>query len=420
IDAKAGHCTINGKEITTGTKITLEAGADGKLFLGEGTLTNLSFQEGIIKDVSALMSRVIKQECIPVEVRVNINSAKDAEVGLSFGADGVGLCRTENMFMEQEALREIRNIVFTGDPKLCTESFEKLEQVQFRDFQKIFAVMKDRVVNIRLMDLPLHDFVPQTEADFRALADQLKHLDEAHLRAAAEGLREHNPMLGLRACRFGIINPQVYDLQMRAIIRAAYTVAQDAKVLVNPGIMFPLVFTEAELQGLKARVIETEEKIREEMKIPFSGKIHFRVGSMIELPAAALGADALARVGEFFAFGTNDLTQTTLGMSRDDSAHYLPAYLEKGLLPSDPFKVLSEPVKELVETAVRRGRRVRADSSFGICGEQGGDQATLSFCLEIGLNYVSCSPFRVLPARVSLVRVALTELAATAGSRNAA
>jgi pyruvate,orthophosphate dikinase len=212
-------------------------------------------------------------------------------------------------------------------------------------------------------------------------------------------------MLGLRACRFGLISPEVYDLQIKAIVRAAY----EAGNCVNPGIMFPLVLFEAELATLKDRVLKIEAEIREKLEIPEKGRIVFRVGSMIELPAAALGADRLARIGEFFAFGTNDLTQTTLGMSRDDSAHYLPHYLEKGFLDADPFKALSEPVKELIEMAVSRGRRVRPDASFGICGEQGGNIATIRFCLENGLDYISCSPFRVLSAQVSLIRVCLTE-----------
>lgn len=407
IDYAKNVARVNGQVLTSGSVLTLEAGSEGRLYRGEGTLQNLSFREGVIKDVSNLLGRVAKTEGVPLEIRVNINNAKDAEVGLSFGADGVGLCRTENMFMEAKALREIRNIVFTQDPDRCRGSFEALQEIQYEDFKKIFQVMRERVVNIRLMDMPLHDFAPQSEAEFTKLANHLKHLDKAHLRAVAEGLREHNPMLGLRACRFGIITPQVYDMQIRAIVRAAYAVANE-RVQVNPGIMFPLVVTEAELTRMRARVQDIAEKVREELKVPFSSKITFRVGSMIELPAAAIGADQLARVGEFFAFGTNDLTQTTLGMSRDDSAHYLPMYLEKGILASDPFKVLAEPVRELIEMAVRRGRRVRPDASFGICGEQGGDPTSLLFCMERGLDYVSCSPFRVLPARVALVRMALS------------
>jgi pyruvate,orthophosphate dikinase len=272
--------------------------------------------------------------------------------------------------------------------------------------------MGNRVVNIRLMDLPLHDFVPQTESDFEELCSHLSHLSREQIRSSADKLREHNPMLGLRACRFGLITPAVYDLQIRAIIRAAYA-SRENQNLVNPGIMFPLVFLEEELTLLKGRVLEIDEEVRESLRVPMNSQIYFRVGSMIELPAAALSADYLSRVGEFFAFGTNDLTQTTLGMSRDDSAHYLPHYLEKGLLGRDPFKILSDPVRELIEIAVRRGRRVRPDASFGICGEQGGDVSTLLFCLEKGLDYVSCSPFRVLPTRLALAKLSLSVLMAS-------
>lgn len=406
IAADGQSATIAGKIIPKGTLITLEAGNEGQLFLGEGTLSNLSFREGVIQDLAQLVTRVIRTHDIPLEVRVNINNAKDADVGVQFGADGVGLCRTENMFMEAAALREIRNIVFTQNAAACKESFDTLEATQFEDFQKIFEVMSGRVVNIRLMDLPLHDFVPQSEADFQELTQQLRHIEPQQLRAVAEGLREHNPMLGLRACRFGIIQPEVYTMQIRAIVRAAYAVAQKGQP-VDPGIMFPLVFTEEELTRLKNRVDTISEEIRESQGIKLGSRIRFRVGSMIELPAAALNADRLARIGEFFAFGTNDLTQTTLGMSRDDSSHYLPEYLEKGILPADPFKQLAQPVRELIEIAVGRGHRARLDASFGICGEQGGDPSTLRFCLERGLNYVSASPFRVLIARCALVRAYL-------------
>lgn len=406
LDSSGNSCRIQKEILKEGTLVTLEAGPEGRLFLGEGVLQNTSFKEGVIQDVSRLMSRIRKEEGIALEVRVNINNAKDAEVGLLFGAEGVGLCRTENMFMEAKALKDIRNIIFTNNMEKCKESLAALEEVQFTDFKKIFETMGNRVVNIRLMDLPLHDFAPKLKKDFKEVFEQLPHLDQDQIWAVATALHEHNPMLGLRASRFGLITPEVYDLQIRAIIRAAYAVSSPT-VELKPGIMFPLVFLESELSQLKRRVFRIEEEVRQELKVPVTSRIHFRVGSMIELPAAALSSDRLAAVGEFFAFGTNDLTQTTLGMSRDDSAHYLPPYLEMGLLPSDPFKVLHGAVRELIEMAVVRGRRVRPDASFGICGEQGGDSATLLFCLENNLDYVSCSPFRVLPVQVSLIRVAL-------------
>ncbi len=400
------HMTVNGKRYDAGTFVTLEAGAEGRLYLGEGSLTNLSFKEGVVRDVAQLVNRLLLAEKSPMQVRVNINNAKDAETGLVFGADAVGLCRTENMFMEAESLREIRNIVFTQNPEMCAESFDKLEETQYQDFRKIFLVMRERTVNIRLMDLPLHDLSPQTDAAFKELDEQLPHLNEAQIRTVAEQLREHNPMLGLRACRFGLITPQVYDMQIRAIVRAAYSVLNEG-VQVSVGIKFPLVQSEAEISRLRARVVKIEEEVREKLKVPFNTRLKYKVGGMLELPAAALNTDNLARVGEFFAFGTNDLTQTTLGISRDDSAHYLPFYLENGLMASDPFKVLAAPVRELIEIAVSRGRRVRPDVSFGICGEQGGDRSTLQFCLDKNIDYVSCSPFRVLPTRLALAQEVL-------------
>lgn len=408
VDLEKNCMFVNGTQYKVGTEMTLEAGSEGRLYLGQGKLQNLSHQDGIVKDVCQLVARVLKKENIPLEIRVNINNAKDAQTGLNFGADGVGLCRTENMFMSPEALKEIRNIVFTRDAKKTRDSFSKLEEIQYEDFRKIFRVMEGRVVNIRLMDLPLHDLAPHTEEEYRSLEKDLSHMKPDQIRLAGESLAEHNPMLGLRACRFGIIMPELYDMQIRAIVRAAYNLIESG-VKVDPGIMFPLVGCREELQLLKERVVQIEESVRVEMRVASGQRVKIRVGSMIELPAAALSADHLATVGEFFAFGTNDLTQTTLGVSRDDSAHYFPTYLEKKIFSEDPFKVLAAPVRELIDIAVRRGLRVRHDASYGICGEQGADRTTLQFCLEKGLQYISGSAYRVLPAKVALVHVALAE-----------
>ncbi|HTL11299.1 MAG TPA: putative PEP-binding protein [Bdellovibrionota bacterium] len=406
IDLSANKMFVNGKPFGPGVLMTLEAGSEGRMYLGEGKLTNLSHQEGVVQSVVQLVNRVVKSEQIPLEIRVNINNSKDAATGLSFGADGVGLCRTENMFTKDEALWEIRNIVFTQDIAKSKASLERLEQLQFDDYTKIFQVMTGRTVNIRLMDMPLAELAPKNKEDLAELERRFGHLDKEHISAVGEGLKEHNPMLGLRACRFGLVTPEVYDMQIRAIVRAAYTVAEQG-MEVLPGIMFPLVFTAEELKRMQSRVVAIEREIRDTLRVPANRRVHYKVGTMIELPAAALCADKLASVGEFFAFGTNDLTQTTLGISRDDSAHFLPTYIEKGVVQSDPFKVLSTPVKELIDIAVRRGRRVKREASFGICGEQGGDAETLTFCLTHDLNYVSASPFRVLSTKLALIHVAM-------------
>lgn len=407
VSADGKSCRLKSPQesiVSSGTLLTLDAGNEGCLYLGEGELNNVSYEDSAVQDLVRIFTRLKKQLQIPLDIRVNISNPKDAQIGKSFGAEGVGLCRTENMFMEAENLREIRNIVFTANMDLCQESLRVLEEAQFSDFKKIFSTMNNHVVNIRLMDLPLHDFVPQTAEDFEVLGRQLPHLTQEHIRLVADNLKEHNPMLGLRGCRFGIIHPEIYDLQIRAIVKAAYATEKRGPGF-KPGIMFPLVFMQDELARLKQRVFEIEEGVKNSLGISADESIHIRIGSMIELPAAALNADHLAKVGEFFAFGTNDLTQTTLGMSRDDSSHYLPHYLERGLLSTDPFKVLCEPVRELIETAVSRGLRVRPDASYGICGEQGGDPSSLVFCLEKGLSYISCSPFRVLAALSALIKM---------------
>ncbi|MCC7442534.1 MAG: pyruvate, phosphate dikinase [Bdellovibrionales bacterium] len=406
IDLSANCMYVNGEKHGPGTLMTLDAGAQGRMYIGEGVRTNMSHQEGVVPSVVQLVNRVVKTEKIPLEVRVNINNSKDAATGLSFGGDGVGLCRTENMFTKDESLWEIRNIVFTQDIAKSKASLERLEATQYEDYRKIFQVMTGKVVNIRLMDMPLAELAPKNKEDFAELEKRFGHLDREHIHAVGEGLKEHNPMLGLRACRFGIVVPEVYDMQIRAIVRAAYAVAEQG-METHPGIMFPLVFTPEELKRMQARVVMIEREVRESLRVPANRKVHFKVGTMIELPAAALAADRLASVGEFFAFGTNDLTQTTLGISRDDSAHFLPTYIEKGVVQSDPFKVLSGPVKELIDIAVRRGRRVKREASFGICGEQGGDVETLTFCLTHDLNYVSASPYRVLSTKLALVHVAM-------------
>jgi pyruvate,orthophosphate dikinase len=403
---------LGGRQIPKGTVITIEVSEDGKIYLGEGRLLNLSFQDGLVKEVAKLLSRVVRNEKIPLSIYANINGAKDAEMAVNFGATGVGLCRTENMFLGAEALREMRNLIFSQEesrhPAAWKQSLERLEQIQYDDFRKIFEAVPGKTVNIRLMDLPLDDFAPRTEDEIREILAQHPHLEAAHVRSVIGELKEHNPMLGLRGCRYGLIQPDIYQMQMRAIIRAAYA-AVEKNLEVDPGIMFPLVFNSEELDRLRADAVMVEEQVRERLKVAFSKRIKIRIGSMIETPSAALSADKMARYGEFFAFGTNDLTQTTLGISRDDSGHYLPKYLKKGVISLNPFKELMPEVKELLNMAVSRGRRVKSDAVFGICGEQSDDLATMRFCMESGIDYISCSPFKVLPAFAALIHAALRD-----------
>lgn len=406
VDSEADIAEVNGKKIEKCAMVTLEAANSGRLYLGEGKVQELSQADGIIKDVSILVSKVLKEHNVPVQVMVNINGHKDAAIGIEFGADGVGLCRTENMLTRAEVIRALRNIIFLNDPEKSVDHFQVLSDLQREDFRKIFKVVEDRDIKIRLMDMPLDELIPTCEQEFKQVSDDTG-LGLEQLQILSGRFKESNPMLGLRACRFGIIMPEIYDMQIQAIIKAAYDVLKEKHIRTKPGIMFPLVLTRKELEIMRNRVLHFEEKIRQELSIPFDEKIYFQIGTMLELPAAALAADELASISEFFAFGTNDLTQTALGISRNDCENYLPFYIENDILSDDPFSKLHDRVMELVDIAVSRGRRIRKDAVFGICGEQGGDITALKFCLDKGLNYVSCSAYRILPTKLLLAHSAL-------------
>ncbi len=403
---RTNSISVNGKKVESGTLMTLEAATKGRLYLGEGKVQQLSMSEGILKEVSVLVTRTLKSHVAPIDVMVNINNHKDAQCGLDFGAAGVGLCRTENMLTAEESIRAIRKIIFSEDVEKCTDDFQKLEEYQFEEFKNIFRVMDDKDVKIRLMDMPLDELVPETDEECRQVGSDIGGVSAEDVHAISEKFKETNPMLGLRACRFGIITPQVYDMQIRAVVRAAYAVQKEG-VKPKPGIMFPLVLDKNELELMRNRVISIEEEIRISLAISFDEKIYIKIGTMLELPAAALSADRLASISEFFAFGTNDLTQTTLGISRNDCENYLPYYIENNIFDDDPFNKLHDNVSELIDIAVIRGRRVRKSASFGVCGEQAGNIETLRFCLDRGINYVSCSAFRILPVRLSLAHIVL-------------
>ena len=396
---------LNGRKIEKGSLITMEAAAQGRMYLGEGKISQLSHSDGVIKDVTILISRFLKSKGNPVNVMVNINNHEDASIGLSFGADGVGLCRTENMLTQPESIRALRKIIYSDNSEITTTAFEALEKLQQNDFIKIFRVLEGKEIKIRLMDMPLGELIPTKDKEIAEVAGDINE-EPKKVIALAEKFKESNPMLGLRACRFGIMTPEVYDMQIRAIVSAAYLISKDG-INSSPGIMFPLVLKKKELVLMRNRVLAIEEEIRQKLSIPFEQRIHFQVGTMLELPATALSADRLATISEFFSFGTNDLTQTTLGISRNDCENYLSLYIERGIFQADPFNRLDDNVKELIEIAVSRARRVRKGVAFGICGEQGGDIETLSFALLNKLNYVSCSAFRILPTKLNLVHLLL-------------
>jgi pyruvate,orthophosphate dikinase len=338
-----------------------------------------------------------------INVRANADSPADAQVARAFGAEGIGLCRTEHMFFEGDRIWDIRSFILADSLKDREAALKKLLPHQRKDFEGLFRAMKGTPVTVRLLDPPLHEFVPHTEADQKEMA---KHLgvDLDLVKQRVSELHEANPMLGHRGCRLSITYPELCVMQTRAIIEAACNVLKRSKIKAEPEIMIPLVGTKAELDYLEKVVRKTAEAVLERRSL----KIPYKVGTMIEIPRAALTADEIAETAEFFSFGTNDLTQMTFGYSRDDIGGFLPDYLNEKILDVDPFQSLDQSgVGQLVEMGVKKGRSTRPDLKCGICGEHGGDPASVKFCVKAGLNYVSCSPYRVPIARVAAAQASL-------------
>jgi pyruvate, orthophosphate dikinase len=337
-----------------------------------------------------------------MRVRANADTPAQAEKALSFGADGIGLCRTEHMFFNDERIAAVREMILARDSRARERAVAKLLPFQTRDFTELFRVMKERPVNIRLLDPPLHEFLPREKAQIAELATAMEVTVGDVERKIGE-LFEFNPMLGHRGVRLAITFPEIPAMQVRAILDAACTVKLEGHD-VHPEIMIPLAFSAAELAAMRAIVDEVAKDVFQQRGI----EVKFKFGTMIELPRAALLADQLAKQAEFFSFGTNDLTQTTLGVSRDDAGSFLPVYVERQMLPDDPFVTLDiEGVGELMRIAVEKGRVARSEISLGVCGEHGGDPESIEFCEQLGLSYVSCSPFRVPIARVAAAQAAL-------------
>jgi pyruvate,orthophosphate dikinase len=334
-----------------------------------------------------------------MKVRANAETPLDAQTARDFGAEGIGLCRTEHMFFDASRITAVRQMILAEDERGRRAALEKLLPEQRRDFVAIFEVMAGLPVTIRLLDPPLHEFLPTQETDFAEVAEAAGVGIET-LKQRANELHEFNPMLGHRGCRLGVTYPEIYEMQARAIFEAACAL-ETAPV---PEIMIPLVATKRELELMKEVVDKAAEAVFAEQ----GKRIEYLVGTMIELPRAALMADEIAEVGAFFSFGTNDLTQTTLGVSRDDAARFLIHYVDKGIYTSDPFVSLDvEGVGQLIEIATAKGRSVRPDIKLGICGEHGGDPASIAFCEKTGLDYVSASPYRVPIARLAAAQAAL-------------
>ncbi|MBN1524170.1 MAG: pyruvate, phosphate dikinase [Spirochaetales bacterium] len=397
---------IKGKTYKQGDSITID-GSTGEVFPGEMPLvkpqvagefsTFLKWADDI--RLNAVRPGLKDKGML---VRTNADTPYDAKVARDFGAQGIGLCRTEHMFFEGGKLQIFQEMIVAENVEARKKALKKLMPLQKRDFVGIFKAMNGLPVTIRLLDPPLHEFVPKTKADVIALAKKIGITEKA-LNDKIDSLHELNPMLGHRGCRLGITYPEIYDMQVEAIISAACEVAANG-VKVIPEIMIPLVGTVEELKRLK----ENAEAVIASVFAAKKRKVAYMIGTMIEIPRAALVADKIAEHAEFFSFGTNDLTQMTFGYSRDDAGVFLPEYVEKGVLDRDPFQVLDqEGVGLLVETGIAKGRKTKKDLKVGICGEHGGDPTTVEFCFNIGMNYVSCSPYRVPIARLAAAQAVL-------------
>jgi pyruvate,orthophosphate dikinase len=338
-----------------------------------------------------------------MKVRTNAETPADARAARAFGAEGIGLCRTEHMFFDENRIVAVREMILSDNEKGRRAALAKLLPMQRADFVELFEIMKGLPVTIRLLDPPLHEFLPHTDEEIGEVAAAMG-VSAAKLKERASDLHEFNPMLGHRGVRLAISYPEIAEMQARAIFEAAVVAARETGEAAVPEIMVPLVFSKGELDLVKGRIDAMAAAVAKESGVT----IDYQVGTMIELPRAALLAGKIAETAEFFSFGTNDLTQTTYGLSRDDAAAFLGAYLQKGLIETDPFVSLDQDgVGELVKIAAERGRATRAKIKLGICGEHGGDPASVAFCETVGLDYVSCSPFRVPIARLAAAQSAL-------------
>ena len=395
IDHKLGEFRALGRVIKKGQTITVD-GSSGEVLLGAAEMV----QPELTGDFGTLMGWA--DQARRMNVRANAETPEDAATAVKFGAEGIGLCRTEHMFFDAERIAAVREMILAEKESARVAALDKLFPHQRQDFVAIFKAMGARPVTIRFLDPPLHEFLPHTEEDCADVA-KATGLDAKALLARAKDLAESNPMLGFRGCRLAIVYPEIYDMQARAVFEAACDMAEQGAAPI-PEIMIPFVITKQELETLRARV----ESIAADVFAKRGRKIEYLVGTMIELPRAALRAGEIAQAADFFSFGTNDLTQTTMGLSRDDAGKFLGAYVEKGMLASDPFVTVdAEGVGELVKLAAERGRAVRAGLKLGVCGEHGGDPASVAFFETAGLDYVSCSPYRVPIARLAAAQAAL-------------
>lgn len=403
IDEVTQTFSTRGITVKAGEVISLN-GSTGEVILGEVDL----IQPKLGMAFNTLMAWADKTR--KLKVRTNADNKRDAAVARRFGAEGIGLCRTEHMFFEEDRILAVREMILSDSSETRKKALAKLLPMQKADFIEILKEMKDLPVTIRLLDPPLHEFLPHTEKELEALSKEMG-ASVSTLKAKVSTLHEFNPMLGHRGCRLGITYPEIYEMQVEAIIEAACSLSKK-RVKVIPEIMIPLVATREELAKMRALCIETADRVM----IRNKKKVTYTIGTMIELPRAALLADQIAQEADFFSFGTNDLTQTVFGLSRDDAGKFLPEYVEKKILPQDPFVAIDqEGVGLLMEIGIQKGRSTKPNLKMGICGEHGGEPSSVAFCHKLGLDYVSCSPYRVPIARLAAAQAAIAET----GSRGA-
>lgn len=396
INEEEKYFAISGQKVNEGDYISLD-GSTGNVYIEDIK----TVEPEISGDFAKFMSWADKER--KLQVRTNTDTPRDAKKAVEFGAEGIGLCRTEHMFFDEERIPKIRKMILASTEEDRREALTELIPYQKEDFVGIYEAMEDRPVTVRLLDPPLHEFLPHEDEDIKSLADDMG-VSFDDLKSTVESLHEFNPMLGHRGCRLAVTYPEIAEMQARAIAEAAVQVKKEKGYDVVPEIMIPLVGEVKELAYVKEVVVNTIEKIIQETGVT----LKYKVGTMIEIPRAALTADLIAEEAEFFSFGTNDLTQMTFGFSRDDAGKFLEDYYTKKIYESDPFAKLDQTgVGQLVQMAAEKGKETRPDIKLGICGEHGGDPASIEFCHKIGLTYVSCSPFRVPIARLAAAQAAV-------------
>ncbi len=410
---------VSGVTLKEGDYITLNVPHFGEphIYLGQAKLIEPKPESSGLLEYLDIINKYVKE----FHVRVNADKARDAELALKFGAGGIGLCRTEHMFFDAKRINVFREMIIADDQSKRVAALKKLKTMQKKDFYNLFKVMNGKEVTIRLMDAPLHEFLPHNDVEFNGFLTYLKNRkgikvpSAKELRYLFDGLREFNPMLGHRGCRIAVSYPEIYKMQVEAIFEAVYDL-QKEKIKVKPELMIPLIMNPEELKliiyGKKIEgfaysgLIEIEKEVRTSRK---AKAVDFKVGTMIELPASALDAGEIARYAQFFSFGTNDLTQTTLGLSRDDYNSFMPDYTLYDIISGNPFETLDRNVKELISTAVRRGMISRPDLKKGLCGEHGANPENIQFCMDNGLDYVSCSTYSVPIAKLAIAQINLNK-----------